>query len=260
MVYASPYNGTLYSTYTLKRYTVDSNTGKMTQPHIEAQYQLPNGAGGSEYCGLIVLGFNKSGDTLYDEISCGYHGGSSATYYERSVNLQTGALGPDAQIYSWNNATEGGELVQFVGNLMFDFVTPNNYQPGVSSVDIYPAKPNTSTKLVHCTATMLQACGYASWGTTHPSGNYVFMAISQDTTQIDKVELSQKKIVDTGSYIPYRFSQFSPDGTMAYGRLDMSDGSSYVEIYRFNVATAEVTQGGIIYMPTYDPFFAASRY
>jgi hypothetical protein len=48
---------------------------------------------------------------------------------------------------------------------------------------------------------------------------------------------------------------------MAYGRLDMSDGSSYVEIYSFNVATAQVTQGGIIYMPpNYDPFFAASRY
>jgi hypothetical protein len=106
-----------------------------------------------------------------------------------------------------------------VGDLMFDFVNPNNYRQGinsVNSVNIYPRKPNTTKPLLQCTASMLQACGYAG-GFAHPSGKYIFMEISQDTTQIDKVELGAKKIVDTSHYIPYRFfGVFSPDGTIAY--------------------------------------------
>jgi len=41
-------------------------------------------------------------------------------------------------------------------------------------------------------------------------GKYLFMAIASDLTQIDKVELSQKKIVDTPITFPMR-SPFSPD-------------------------------------------------
>jgi hypothetical protein len=72
--------------------------------------------------GLSILGFNPAGTRLYDEVFCGYHGGASATYNERGVNLQTGALGADAQVHSWNNSYGGGEYVQFVNGLLFDFV------------------------------------------------------------------------------------------------------------------------------------------
>ncbi len=127
---------------------------------------------------------------------------------ERTVDLTTGALGSDVEVYSWQNGNQGSEYVQFVAGRMFDFVTPNPYQPGAESVNIYPVVPSTSTPLLSCTAQMLEACGYAS-GVAHPSGKYVFMAISQDSTQIDKVEISQKKIVDTSNYIPVELSAFT---------------------------------------------------
>ena len=109
---------------------------------------------------------------------------------------------------------------------------------------------------------MLQACGYAS-GVAHPSGKYIFMEISGDTTQIDKLDLGAKKIVDTSHYIPYRFlGVFSPDGTIAYAdNYTYGTNYYYVEIYGFDVATSNVTPGGVIYIPSsLDPFFVAQRY
>jgi len=257
-IYAAP-GAPYYTTYTIRRFVIDPNTGRISQSQAEATYSLPNGAEGTEYCGLIILGFNPAGTRLYDEVSCGYHGGASATYNERGVNLQTGALGPNAQVYSWSNSSGGGEYVQFVNGLLFDFVNPNSYEQGINSVDIYPVKPNTSTPIVQCTASMLQACGYAI-GVAHPSGKYVFMGVSQDSTQIDKVELSAHKIVDTTNYIPYQFGQFSPDGTLVYA---ISDASTYdIEIYGFDVATgAARTNGGVIVLPSgLDVWFTAHRY
>jgi hypothetical protein len=75
---------------------------------------------------------------------------------------------------------------------MFDFVNPNSYQQRINCVNVYPLKPNTSKRMLQCTASMLQACGYAG-GVAHPSGKFIFMEISQETTQIDKVELGQRK-------------------------------------------------------------------
>jgi hypothetical protein len=154
---------------------------------------LPNGAEGTTECYVQLYGFNSSASELYDAVGCIGHDGETITYNQRILNSQTGALGPDAQIYSWTNGNEGYEDVQFVGNLMFDFVTPNGFQQGVNSVNIYPRVPNTSQPLVQCTASMLEACGYAG-GVAHPSGKYIFMGITGDTVQIERVELNQKKL------------------------------------------------------------------
>jgi hypothetical protein len=260
LVYAYP-SGTYNTLFEIERFVVDPATGKVSQPQIEAKYTLSNGSGGISDCWLAILGFSAAGTKLYDEVGCGYHGGNSATYYERTLNLQTGTLGPDLQVYSWNNATEGYERVSFVGNLMFDFVSPNNYQQGVNSVNIYPLVPNTSKTLLQCTATMLEACGFASGAVVHPSGKYIFMTISQDSVQIDKIELGQKKIVDTGNYIPYQFGQFSPDGTMVYGIYNSTPGY-YIEIFGFNAGTSAVTTNGyVISVPSgLDSYFVAQRY
>jgi hypothetical protein len=254
-------SGTYSTLYEIERFVVDPTTGKISQPQIQAKYTLPNGANGTTSCGLSFFGFNAAGTKLYDEVGCGYHGGGSATSYERTVNLQTGALGPDVQIFGVNDFNGASDGVTFVGNLVVDFNIANNWQQGVASVNIYPLVPNTSKPLLQCTATMLEACGYASGAAVHPSGKYVFMTISQDSAQIDKVELSQKKIVDTGNYIPYQFGQFSPDGTLVYGIYNSSPGY-YLEIFGFNVATSAVTTGGyVISVPSgLDPYFVAQRY
>jgi hypothetical protein len=249
-------DGSYTTPWYIRRYAIDPASGKLSQSRLEATYSLDNGAEGTTFCWLSLLGFKSSGTSLYDEMQCSAEGAEDATYNERTVNLTNGGLGDDVEVYSWQNGDGGGELVQFVAGRLFDFVEPNPYQPGAESVNIYPVVPSTSTPLLTCTADMLEACGY-SVGLAHPSGKYVFMDIASDVTQIDKVELSQKKIIDTSNYVPYRVTQFSPDGTLVYGVT--SQNSTYqLMIYGFNVATSEVTPGGYIYLPsTYEAFFTA---
>lgn len=256
-VHSSP-AGTFYTHYNIVRYLSDPSTGKISQPATEATYTLGSGAEGTESCGVSILGLNAAGNKMYDQVACGYHGGSSATYYERSLNTQTGALGPDQKVYSWNNATEGFEFVQFVNNLMFDFVMPNNYQQGVNYLNIYQVQPNVSTPLINCTASMLRACGYDS-GFVHPSGQYVFMLNAQGVTQVDHVELGQRKVVGPTSSTPYEVQQFTPDGTLAYAAKDVN-GALDIVIYGFNVSTGKLKQGGAISVPSdLDTWFAAER-
>ncbi|MGO9167549.1 MAG: hypothetical protein ACLP56_11815 [Candidatus Sulfotelmatobacter sp.] len=252
--------GPQYTTFTIRRYLVDSNTGKISQLQVEAQYELANDPS-AEDCGLNLDGFSADGSRLYDQVSCSYPGGDKSLYNQRTINPQTGTLGPDAEIYSWNNSSQGGEGVQFVNDLMFDFVVPNGYQQGIEMVNIYEVQPNVTTPLVQCTASMLEACGYFSGPSlVHPSGKYLFLGTSQSTTQIEKVELSAQKIVDTSNYIPYGVERFSPDGTIAYA-VNYSSPGFYLEIYGFNVSTAGVTPGGIIDVPSaFDTWFTAVRY
>jgi hypothetical protein len=251
-------NGPNQTAFHIRRYLVNQTNGSLSSPVSEAKYVLDTDPSG-EYCNLGLSGFNAAGTVLYDNVSCSPHDSNSATYYERSLNTKTGALGPDVQIYSWNQGDSGFERVQFIKNLMFDFMSPNDFQTGIDEVNIYPVAPHTSTPLVHCTVNMLEACGDTT-GVAHPSGKYVFMAISSDTTQIDRVELGAKKIVDTGNYIPYQFGAFSPDGTLFYG-IENTNTTYIIHIYGFDVATSAVTPGGEIGLPSgLDPYFVAERY
>lgn len=247
-------NGQYQATYSLLRYLVDPVSGRLSHPLVQATYLLPDDPSGAD-CGLELFGFNPAATTMYDAVICNNHDSNTGTYYERTLNSQTGALGPDVQIYSWSS---GYEDVHFVHDLMFDFVTPNFFQQGIDYVNIDPVKPDPKP-LVHCTANMLEACGYVG-GFVHPSGKYLFMQISQDTTQIERVEAYQHKIVDTGNYIPYPFARFSPDGSLVYAILNQSSGY-LLEIYGFNATTSAVQPGGAIYLPSgFDAYFVAERY
>jgi hypothetical protein len=254
--------GLEYTPYTVVRFLIDPRTGKLSQPVIEAKYKLDSGTGGSAACWLSVFGVNAAGTKLYDEISCGYHGGASATFYERTVDPNTGSLGPDQQVYSWNNSYGGGEQVYFVRNLVFDFVIPNDWQQNVNILNVYLLQPNVTNPLIQCTFSMLPVCG-SGGGTTHPSAEYVFMfdflGGEQVTTEIERVDLSSKQIVATGSTIPYEVRQFSPDGSIAYAANDVNTPLN-IEIYGFNVANAQVTSGGSISVPSdLDSWFAVER-
>ncbi len=241
-------NGSYTTPWFVRSYVMDPASGKLSQSQIAATYALDNGADGTTFCYLSLLGFNSSGTHLYDEVSCSAHG-EDGTYNERTVNLATGALGSDVEVYSWQNGNSGGgESVQFVAGQLFDFVTPFDYARGYNSVNIYPVEPSTSTPLLTCAAQMLEACGYGG-GIAHPSGKYIFSTISVDLTQIDKVELAQDRIVDTSNSVPYWVTQFSPDGTLVYGIRYGDSGGYRILVYGFNVATAAVTPGGWINLP-----------
>ena len=114
----------------VRRYAINPASGKINQPQLVATYALGNGAEGTAFCGLSLLGFKASGTTLYNEVQCSAHG-EIATYNERTVNLTNGALGNDVEVYSWQNGNSGGyESVQFVADRLFDFVVPFDYAVG----------------------------------------------------------------------------------------------------------------------------------
>jgi hypothetical protein len=253
--------GSQYTRYTIVRYVINPTTGRISQPVAEATYTLDSVISGL-YCSLGIFGMNAAGSKLYDEIDCSYpHGGNEVTYNERTVNTQTGVLGPDQKVYYWNNSSGGGEKVQFVKNLMFDFVVPNNYQQNINEVNVYPLRPNVSNPLIKCDASILANCGSDYGLSAHPSAQYVFLYNSQSSgTEIDKVDLSSKQIVATSSTIPYEVQQFSPHGSIAYAANDVGTALN-IEIYGFNVANGNVTAGGLISVPSdLDSWFTAERH
>jgi hypothetical protein len=248
--------------YTIESFEVDAQ-GKISHPQNVATYTLSHDASGED-CGAGLVGFNSAGTVLYDEVGCSTPESYGITYYERNVNLTTGTLGSDVEVISWDNGEDGIDTVEFIGDEVFLFQEPNDFQSGINSVSIYPLVPDTSAPLLNCTASMLESCGYGT-GTAHPSGKYIFMSDTQNFTEIDRVELNSKKIVDTGNYIPYSFGplaisgQFSPDGTIVYATSPVISGSYGIQIYGFNVATSDVTPGGAIGVPELDFFLATQR-
>jgi hypothetical protein len=245
--------------YAVVRNLIDEKNGKLGQPVTEATYQLDSEPSGND-CYLSILGFNPAGTAMYDAILCnGPHASGSATYNQRSVDLQTGALGPDQQVYSFSYyAGSSNARVQFEQNLLFAFIGNYNQGPNADLVDIYQM-PNVSTPVINCTKSMWAVCGNFGYALAHPSGEYVFLLDSANITDIGEVNLSTQQIVQTSS-IPYEVQQFSADGTIAYGVNDVN-GALDIEIYGFSAASGQVTQGGTISVPSdLDSWFAAQRY
>ncbi len=243
--------------YAIVRNTIDPTTGKLTQPVTEATYQLDSDASGND-CSLSALGFNPAGTIMYDGIFCGGpHASGSSTYNQRTVDLQTGALGPDQQVYGFSYyAGSGYANVQFENNFMFAFVSYDNQGPNADVVDVFQL-PNVTTPVVNCTASMLAVCGDFGYPLAHPSGEDVFLQVSNNLTEIGQVNLETQQSVEVNS-LPYGVYMFSPDGKIAYGQ---ASGPHEIYISGFNPANGEVKLGGTIHLPhVLDYWVAAERY
>lgn len=258
-VAVGPTGPNLMTQFSIVRNAISSTTGTLSQPVTEATYDLDTDVSGND-CGPLVLGFNPAGTEMYDEISCGApHGSGSETINQRSVDLQTGALGPDEEVYFYSYyAASGYAGVQFRNNLMFIFLQNFDQGPDTNSIDIYQTQPFSSTPLVNCTATMLSVCGDYSFALAHPSGQYVFIGSSDSATDIDAVNLSTQQITQVNS-LPYGVWSLSPDGKVVYGSAPPSARKIYIS--GFNAENGEVKLGGTIVLPnSLDSWFTAVRY
>ena len=253
-----PVGPQLTEPYWIVRNLIDPKSGKLSEPVTEATYQLDSDVSGND-CYLWILGFNAAGTAMYDGIFCsGPHGSGSTTYNQRSVNLKTGALGADQELYSYSYyAGSQSANVQFANDLMFAFVSNYNQGPNTNVVDV-DQLPNVTTPVINCTASMLTVCGDFTSALAHPSGNYVFLTDPTNITDIGAVNLSAQQITQTSS-IPYPVQRIGPDGTIVYG-VNYTNGED-IEIYGFDAATGGVTQGGTISEPSdLDLWVAAERY
>ena len=231
------------TTYAIVRNVIDPVDGSLSQPLTEASYALDNNASANA-CGLEILGFNPSGTTLYDAILCSSpHASGSETFNQRTVNLQTGALGSDEQIYAFSYyAASGYAEVQFKNNFLFAFDSFFNQGPNANTVDIYQTQPYNATPLVNCTTSILAICGSYAGALAHPSGDYVFLGATTAQTDIMQVDLTTQQLVQVNT-VPGVVEALSPDGSVIYG---YNPARKYIHIAGFNAANAQVTLGGTI--------------
>ena len=231
----------LQTPYSIYRYLVDSDTGKLAHVLKVATYILPSDVSGAD-CGLEIAGMNPSGTKIYDDVVCNNHDSNSGTYDRRTINAQTGALGSPQEIFTWTENMEGGDTVQFIGSRIFDFAEPIIGIP-INSVLVYPLKPNSTKATVNC---YTGSCATDS-GIAHPSGKYVFLTDpTQNTTEVDAVNMSSKQIVPTGTVFAnpsLNILFFSPDGSLVYS-LDRRSGT--VSVSGFNSSDAVITTGGAV--------------
>ncbi len=226
-------------------FEINSTTGMVKEPGTLVATYPPNGpcGSGAEYPGVYLAGFNTNGSQIYDVWSCPYYDTESATYYSRPVNQQTGALGPETEILEWSNTNEGADLVNITPSAALVFNIPNDYNRGINSLSVYPLSGGNSP-LFTCSAAMLEACGYAASETADRSGKYVFFQISKNRTEITKLELAEKEIVDTGNYIDGFVMGFSPDDVLVYAQDEASSNPWVFPIYVFDPATGGVSYTG----------------
>jgi hypothetical protein len=229
----------------IRLFTVDSTTGKLALSPTPVETYSPNGAcaPGAGPASLVLDGFNSDGSTLYDNWSCSYPDSVTATYFSLPVDQKTGALGSGKQTISWIDGSLGADYVNITKRAILYFSIPNDINVGISSLSVYPLSGGTEP-LFTCTASMLEACGYALDDTVDRTGDYVFFQISNDATQIAKLELAAKKVVDTGNYVAGNVLGFSPDNALVYTENDDLSYPFFLPIYVFDPATGGVTYNG----------------
>jgi hypothetical protein len=223
----------------IRLFTVDSSTGKLTEsPVVQARY-APN-----YYYTAGLFGFNGGGSRMYDTWNVNFDGEAASTYYHRTVDPNTGALGADTKFFYWSDWTSSDQVL-LTDNLIIDLSRPNSLQQ-YQTVKVYRLVNNPTTALIDCTSTMLAACQTAGNIAVDPSGQYVFLTPS-NVTQVARIDLTNKQIGDTGNSIPGTPQLFfSQDGLLVYALTNNYNGTSTIQVYRFDQQTGGLAAGNQI--------------
>jgi len=252
-------NSNFTTNYAIVRNVIDPVNGSLNQAVTEGTYTLDSDVSGND-CGLEIMGFNPAGTTLYDGILCSSpHGSGSETFNQRSVDLQTGAVGPDEELYTFSYyAASGYAGVQFENNLMFTFNSFFNQGPNANNVQIYQTQPLSTTPLVNCTTSMLTVCGDYTSAYAHPWGKFLFLGETSDLTDILQVDLTTQQLTQVNT-VPENVEKLSPDGSVIYGD---NTSNAVIRIAGFNAANGAVTLGGSVRLPRWlqDYWTVAERY
>jgi hypothetical protein len=215
----------------IRLFNVQGAGGVLTEnPVAQGSY------GPAFYWPAFLYGFSPDGGKLYDTST----DATGSVYLQRPINLNTGVLGADHQLFSVS--TDVGVLIGrvIIGQYQSDS------GPGQSYLDIYSNTPNPNHAMIHCTFAILSFCGTATNIQLDRSGHYLFLTDpATQAVHVARINLSQGKISDTGSSMPMTSQTpgfaFSPDGSIVYAML-ASDNS--VHFYHFDRATGSLSEGG----------------
>ncbi len=232
-----------YTVIKISSFTIDPTTGIVTKIAKPVTTYKPNGPClTTAEAFFTIYGFNPTGTVMYDFWDCNYpFANNSANYYSRTVDQTTGAIGPDRQIFSWADGNFGQDVVNITPSSIVYFSIPNNTSYGDNSLNFYSL---SGKPVFSCAAAMLEACGYGLWNYLDPTGKFDLVETAPDQVEITKVELGQKKLVDTNNYVQGIFQGFAPDEALIYTEQANQSNPWLYPIYVFNPNTGAVTYTG----------------
>jgi Lactonase, 7-bladed beta-propeller len=232
-------SGNLY-TANIRLLSIEENTGHFRQdPTILVSY------GPNYFLPASLFGLSIDGKRLYIK----YQGTSGVAYRQRSVNTNSGALGPEIALYGQAGLWNETNTLAIGSKVIVD--TYRSLGPVPAGYLNVLSNPPGSASLIHCTASMLGACQSATNVQLDPSGQFLFLTDpASQQVQIARINLPQRTIKTTGNSIPLTAQTpgffFSPDGTLVYAQL-ASDGNLHV--YSFDSHSGVVTDTGISLTP-----------
>lgn len=226
--------------YTIRLFNIDAVSGNLTESPTVQQKYAP-----SAYCGPEFIRFASGGSTLFDSLFCGYPDSSSETLYKRAVDTQTGQLGPETQIFSFNDSGAVADELRLsnrtINDLHLDYTG--------TSMLVYPLTINPTNPIIQCTSAMLAACGSATAFWQDTTGKYLLLQ-GPSTFDVTKVDLVNRQIIETGSTFPNLQSPyFTPDDRIMFGVAYNFNNTSLIQIYGFDSATGLLSQGGQVSVP-----------
>ena len=188
--------------------------------------------------GYGLVGFNSSGTQLIDSWYCDGHGDSADYNYTRTLNQQTGALGPDVLTVSGGSSEDEFTSVAFTPVSILAF-SNYGYSDSPNELDVY--WPN-STLDFSCTYTMLDACSYSGGVGADRTGNFLFFYTYTGAIEITRLDMTNKTIEPVGIPLSGGIEAFSLDDLLIYGSGTYSwNGQLVMPVYVFDPATGLVT-------------------
>ena len=228
--------------------SVDPETGLLGSLAKVVGPSMPNGPCGTSWsvgATMSLDGFNTDGSKFYDEWYCTTHDSISAAYSARDVNMDTGMLGPKTAIFEWSE-DDNADTVWFTPRALIDY-DPNDYG-GDAFVTIYP--PSGGSKpLISCDGEMLKACASGYGAIADPAGVFMFLQAAPDDAVVTVIDLTTRRLVDTGVHIPQFIQQISPDRILLYTYFAGNRYPYHLTIYVFDPNTGAVQPGGTIEVP-----------
>jgi len=230
----------------LRKFRVDPDSGLVQEdPKPAVQYPRNLSCGSSlNSAELRLSGFNNDGTAMYERWNCYlfHEGGTITDYYSRMVDQKTGGVGPDKFLVSGDGAFEVGNVVSITPASIVDFFWWD-YAQGGNSINIYGLNGG-STPLFTCNADSLEACGYAFTAAADPSGQWLFLQTSPDSTQVTQIDLAGKQIKNTDYYLEGVVQGFAPDNAFIYTQDTQFSNAWLYDVYTFDPKTGAVQLAG----------------
>jgi hypothetical protein len=248
--------------YGIRAFALNPSTGILTVfPTLSAiEYPPPYGICGPSNpfgpASFSLAGFNFNGTQLIDHWNCSGQDDWVDYYYTRTVDQQTGALGPDVATVGESGGTVSYSTVEFTPRSIL-LSTNYGYNDSPNAVNVY--WPNATLDF-SCT---LDVCTYSYGASADRTGEFLIFYTYGGATEFTRLNMNEQTIEPVGIPLGGGVDAFSVDDKLVYGSSTLSSNGQYViPVYVFDPGTGLITDNDqTIPLPTeYPTVIPALRY